>query len=174
MVNIFTTDEVAKATGCPQRNVALYWPLIVASLEWKGINSVNTQIAAAATVAVETGSFAPIQERHADPIKQPAVWALQERYWPSGYFGRGFIQLTHKRNYEKYGPIVGVDLVGHPELAMDPPVSARILAAFFEENRIDIAADVADWKRVRKLVNGGLIGYDKLIKVVNALKSGVA
>lgn len=47
-------------------------------------------------------------------------------YWRDGWFGRGGIQITHKDNYRKLSPVAGVDLVSHPEKALDPIVSAKI------------------------------------------------
>ena len=42
------------------------------------------------------------------------------------YRGRGLIGITFKGNYEKYGKILGVDLVGNPDLANDPLIAAKI------------------------------------------------
>lgn len=47
-------------------------------------------------------------------------------YWRAGWFGRGFIQLTHRANYERMGKRLGVDLVKNPGRAMDLDVSADI------------------------------------------------
>jgi predicted chitinase len=46
------------------------------------------------------------------------------------YRGRGFIQLTGKRNYEMYGKMIGKDLVNNPDLVNDPTIAARVAAAF--------------------------------------------
>jgi putative chitinase len=43
------------------------------------------------------------------------------------YCGRGYPQLTGKKNYLKAGTALGVDLVGHPELALEPGVAAKIM-----------------------------------------------
>ena len=51
------------------------------------------------------------------------------------YRGRGFNGLTFKDNYQKYGSIVGEDLVGDPEQANDPEVAAEIAIAFFTKNK---------------------------------------
>lgn len=165
----FTADEIAKATGCPQRNVAAVWPSIITALDEFGIDSDRVQAAAAGTVAVETGVFLPVRERHADPLKQPNIWALQARYWDTGYMGRGFIQLTWKSNYEKYGKLLGVDLVGNPDLAQHPMTASRVLAAFFKGNGVDTAANDANWVKVRKIVNGGTMGIEPFLKVIKSL-----
>ena len=165
-----TPDQVAAATGCPQRNVAAHWPNLTAALAEFGIDSLAVEVAAAATVAIETSAFLPIRERRADPKKQPKLWARQERYWPSGYFGRGFIQLTWRGNYLEAGEALGLDLVGMPELALDSTVAARVLALYFKAHGIPAAAETGDWKRVRRLVNGGLTDYDRFLCAVQALQ----
>lgn len=52
-----------------------------------------------ATVKGETSVYQPIQERRASPIRNPLLYARQGRYWKSGFYGRGFVQLTWERNY---------------------------------------------------------------------------
>lgn len=43
------------------------------------------------------------------------------------YYGRGYVQLTWLKNYETMGELLGVDLVNHPELALDPTVAGAIM-----------------------------------------------
>lgn len=43
------------------------------------------------------------------------------------YYGRGYVQLTWKANYQTMSGPTGVDLVNHPELALDPKVAADIM-----------------------------------------------
>lgn len=43
------------------------------------------------------------------------------------YFGRGDVQLTWYENYERMGKLLGYPLLTHPELALDPYISAGIL-----------------------------------------------
>lgn len=47
-------------------------------------------------------------------------------YWRDGWFGRGPVQVTHRRNYEKVGKAIGVDLVEKPDLALDHRIGAMI------------------------------------------------
>lgn len=160
---------VAAACQAPDANVAKHWPVIVAELERLGIGQTLVQVAAAATVAVETGRFAPIKELRASRDRQPALWAQQEKYYPSGYYGRGFIQVTHRANYAAYGEKLGVDLVGDPDKALDPVVAAQVLALYFRERGVDQAALRKDWPKARKLVNGGFNGLERFSAVVRAL-----
>ena len=47
------------------------------------------------------------------------------------YRGRGFIQLTGKDNYKLVGEMIGVDLVGNPDLMLNPNIAAAASAAYF-------------------------------------------
>jgi predicted chitinase len=49
------------------------------------------------------------------------------------YRGRGDFQLTGKGNYERYGKMIGVDLVNNPDLVNDPSVSAKISVAYMKD-----------------------------------------
>lgn len=152
--------DVAKATRAPTQNVMLHWPILVEALAGEGIGQPLVQVAAAATVAVETGVFAPIRERRASATRQPDLWKLQERYWPSGYYGRGFLQHTWEDEYRRLGAKFGVDLLAEPDRLLEPDLSAKALADFFRRKDVDGAALKQDWARTRKLVNGGYHGWE--------------
>ncbi|MBK8772710.1 MAG: hypothetical protein IPM06_20100 [Rhizobiales bacterium] len=49
---------------------------------------------------------------------------VKEPYWRDGMFGRGMLQITHRRNYQVVGRAIGFDLAGKPELLLDPAISA--------------------------------------------------
>lgn len=57
------------------------------------------------------------------PIRE--YGGLNKRYAP--YYGRGLVQLTWKQNYKKFSDLLGIDLVGNPDLALDPHVSVTVL-----------------------------------------------
>lgn len=105
-------------------------------------------------------NFRPIKERRAR-ASQTHVYNLQNRYWHTGYYGRGFVQLTWQRNYEKMSKFLGVDLVSNPDLALKPTFAAKILVygmmngSFTRRKLADyIAANSADFYQARKTVNG--------------------
>jgi hypothetical protein len=55
---------------------------------------------------------------------------LDSKGWP--YFGRGLIQLTGKDVYEKYGKLIGVDLVSNGDLALEPQNAYKIISVYME------------------------------------------
>lgn len=75
--------------------------------------------------------------------------------------GRGFVQLTGRRNYAKMSAVVGVDLIANPELALDPVYAAKIMF-FGMENGTFTGKKLADyfngtkedWVRARRIING--------------------
>lgn len=85
------------------------------------------------------------------------------RYWTpdaegKSWHGRGYVQLTHRANYERAGANLDVDLVSDPDRAMHPDVAARILVrgcleGWFTGKRL---ADYlpGDYVNARRVVNG--------------------
>lgn len=51
------------------------------------------------------------------------------------YRGRGLNQLTGRGNYEKYGNLIGKDLVGNPDLVNDPNVASEIAVVFLTKGK---------------------------------------
>lgn len=134
-----------------------------------GINTPLTLIGALATVRTEVGrDFKPIME-----IASGSAYEGRHdlgNYIPGDgplYKGRGFIQLTGRANYAAYGKALNLDLVCHPELALDVKNSALILAQYFKDHACNVACEAKDWTKVRKLVNGGTNGLDVFLSVVN-------
>ena len=76
------------------------------------------------------------------------------------YRGRGLKQLTGKFNYEKCGKDLGVDLVGNPDLLLEPLYAARSAGWFWKSNNLSAFADVGDIKGMTKKINGGYIGLE--------------
>jgi hypothetical protein len=42
------------------------------------------------------------------------------------FIGRGYIQLTGRANYKRYGDMVGQDLINNPKLLSDPAIAAEV------------------------------------------------
>jgi putative chitinase len=77
------------------------------------------------------------------------------------YYGRGYVQLTWIKNYEKMGALLKADLVGNPELAMDPKIAAQVMfegmirGSFTGKRLSDFFNDsITDFPNARKIING--------------------
>jgi putative chitinase len=154
MAMSLTPEKISSALRADLRSVGAIWPLVLVALDEFGIRSDLVEIAAAATIMTETRTFSPRREIHADPTRQPDLWKAQERYWPSGYYGRGLIQTTWAKNYKALGDALGLDLLANPDLLLDPKIAAKGLAFFFKTNGVHKLADVQDWLGVRTRING--------------------
>lgn len=81
------------------------------------------------------------------------------------WLGRGLVQLTFEANYLRLGNIIGVDLVGNPDLAMQMPIAIKILFEGMTKgasNRGDFTglslenffnSTTEDWVNARKIIN---------------------
>lgn len=70
------------------------------------------------------------------------------------YFGRGLIQLTGKSNYQKYGDLIGVDLVNDGDKALEPKNSYKIASEYLKAKTWKHLEN-GDLTKARKSVNGG-------------------
>ncbi|WP_193222203.1 SH3 domain-containing protein [Alkalilimnicola sp. S0819] len=77
------------------------------------------------------------------------------------YKGRGYVQLTHRSNYAKMSPIVGVDLVAYPKLALRPDIAYTVMShgmyhGMFTGRRLGdyIKRGTTDYYNARRVVNG--------------------
>lgn len=98
------------------------------------------------------------------PIKE-AYWLSESwrknnlRYFP--FYGRGFVQITWKANYEKFSKQLGEDFVKNPDLVMVPKYAFRILFdgfinGDFTGKKISdyINSKTKDYKGARRCING--------------------
>lgn len=88
-------------------------------------------------------------------------YGLPDPHTGQTYFGRGFVQLTWKANYEEMSKLVGADLVNIPSLALDLGISTRILfigmfRGIFTGKKLSdyFNATKEDWFNARKIING--------------------
>lgn len=74
------------------------------------------------------------------------------------YRGRGYIQITGKENYIKFGQAVGEDFVAQPELVGTPKYAALSAAWFWKTHGLNELAETRDVIAMTKRVNGGTVG----------------
>jgi peptidoglycan L-alanyl-D-glutamate endopeptidase CwlK len=135
---------------------------------------------ALSTIRAETAGFEPISEGksrfNTSPNGNPFDLYdnrkdLGNRGKPDGdsFKGRGFVQLTGRANYAKFGAQIGQDLVGNPALANDPKVASELLARFLQnsEDRIKNCLTNHDLAGARKVVNGGSHGLRDFASAYN-------
>lgn len=138
--------------------------LLVAECEKQGVTDLR-QIAYVLATCYHECRYKSIKEIRAQPGTE--VYKMQSRYWGAGFYGRGFSQLTWRKNYQKFSPIVGMDLVKNPDLVLKPKVGVMILVygmkhGTFVADGLNSMTDLAryfnaektDWFNARRIVNG--------------------
>ena len=110
-----------------------------------------------ATVYHETaGTWKPVREA----FWLSEAWRKRNlRYYP--YYGRGYVQITWKENYQKYEDLLGWPLVAEPDIALVPDVALEILLDGFKYGRFTgrkisryINDDKIDFRNARRCING--------------------
>lgn len=164
-------ETVASILNCPLADVQANLPAVLTALAEQKILDKPTLIAAIATIGVETGGFKPIKEYGSEAyFTHHYEWRGDLGNVQVGdgcrYCGRGFIQITGRANYRGYGLRLNIPLEDKPDLALDPVIGAKILALYFSDCGVFLAARDRNWKRVRALVNGGFNGLDEFMNFV--------
>ncbi|MFK0206481.1 hypothetical protein [Agrobacterium sp. NPDC090283] len=77
------------------------------------------------------------------------------------FHGRGFVQLTGRRNYSDWAKRLNLPLLTQPDLVLQPATAAHILlegmrlGTFTKYKLADFFSGAkADWKGARKIING--------------------
>lgn len=157
--------------GTPVENIEANLPYVLNALADAGLCDKQMVIMALATIRAETASFLPIGEFQSPLNTSPGGHPfdlydhraeLGNLGAPDGaaFRGRGFVQLTGRANYQKYGQAIGHELIGNPLLAHQPDIAAKLLAGFLKAHEPEIRAAVAakNLAQARRLVNGGVNG----------------
>ena len=144
-----------------------YLPHLNQAMREHAVDSALRTAAFVAQLAHESGEF-----RYMEELWGPT--AAQRRYEPASdlatrlgnrdpgdgrrYKGRGPIQITGRYNYQKYGALLGVDLVAGPELAATPAIAFATAGLFWISNGLNALADAQRFETITRRINGGVNG----------------
>jgi len=77
------------------------------------------------------------------------------------YKGRGFVQITGRRNYSDWSQRLGIDLINNPERTLEPEIAAKILVigsrdGTFTGHKLEdhISGLKRDFYNARRIING--------------------
>jgi peptidoglycan L-alanyl-D-glutamate endopeptidase CwlK len=166
----------------PLGNIKKNLPVVLSSLSANHLGDRPMVLMALATIRAEAEPFLPLNEGlsrfNTSPDGHPFDLYDNRRDLgntgkPDGerYRGRGFIQLTGRHNYKRYGPRLStpVDLESSPDLALDSKVAADLLCLFLRDKELAIKTALVDGdlRAARRLVNGGSHGLDRFADAYN-------
>lgn len=77
------------------------------------------------------------------------------------YKGRGYVQITGRRNYTDWSNRLGIDLVGNPARAAEPAIAAKVLVLGMRDGTFTgyklgefISGSVRNFRSARRIING--------------------
>lgn len=77
------------------------------------------------------------------------------------FYGRGYVQLTWEDNYIEMSQILGIDLAGNPDLALQPDIAYKIMSHGIIHGSFTgvglhryINGDHCDYRNARRIING--------------------
>lgn len=143
-----------------QRAGVFLGPLNQAMEEW-GIDKPARRAAFLAQIAHESGSLRYVREI-ADGKAYEGRKDLGNTEPGDGprYKGRGLIQITGRTNYRACSVALYGDerLLQKPELLEEPVAACRSAAWFWWAHGLNAFADVGDFGRITRVINGGTNG----------------
>lgn len=160
------------------RRAALLPPLQSAMNEF-AVNTPKREAAFLAQIAHESGEFkwmeelwgpTPAQQRYEPPNPKAKELGNIQPGDGKRYKGRGPIQITGRANYQKYGSLLGIDLVNNPEKAATPEVGFRVAGLYWQKNGLNELADGEMFQTITKRINGGLTGLEDRLKYYTRAK----
>ncbi|MCA9781113.1 MAG: hypothetical protein KC800_30545 [Candidatus Eremiobacteraeota bacterium] len=145
-----------------RRAAAQHFPYILAECRRQGVTN-KAQIAyILATATHESGAGAHMEE-FASGRAYEGRRSLGNNQPGDGvrFKGRGYVQLTGRRNYTDWSRRLGMDLVGNPRAVENPEVAAKILVGGMMQGTFTgrglgsyINGNCTDFVNARRTVNG--------------------
>lgn len=131
-------------------------PLRDAMVEF-GINTPLREAAFIAQIAHESGEFQYVRELASGSAYEGRA-DLGNTQPGDGvrYKGRGLIQITGRANYSACAAALDLPLVFHPELLELPVNACRSAGWFWALHKLNLLADLEDFPRITRAINGGL------------------
>jgi peptidoglycan L-alanyl-D-glutamate endopeptidase CwlK len=171
-VTVAAVSQMFPAT--PLANIKTNLPFVLDALVAQKLVDKPMVLVSLATIRAETESFQPVSEGRSrfntSPNGHPFDLYddrrdLGNKGQPDGFRfrGRGYVQLTGRFNYQKFGKQLGISLVKEPERAGEPATAAALLALFMRDKERQIKEAILgdDLRAARRLVNGGAHGLDR-------------
>ena len=171
----FDADHVQRLFPATKpANIKRYLPYLASALASCGLRDRTMLCAALGMIRAESEGFLPMTEMQSqfNTRAGQAPFSAYDMRRDLGnnqagdgarFRGRGFVQLTGRANYLRYGQSLGVDLIAHPDLANAPEVAASLLAQYLADRADALRAALLDGRfaLARKMVNGATLGLER-------------
>ncbi|MBV5305549.1 MAG: glycoside hydrolase family 19 protein [Desulfobulbaceae bacterium] len=166
-----TLEQLKTIMPSAGRRADLYLPHLNAAMDEFAINTPARQSAFLAQICHESGSLLYTSEiasgdaynyrEDLGNARPEAIWIARQNGTTPGQFwkGHGLIQITGFDNHKACGNALDLDLLSFPDLLTQPEYACRSAAWFWQSHGLNELADVGNFERITKRINGGLNGY---------------
>lgn len=167
-----TKDQLRKIMPrLSQKRTDLYFPYLDAAMQEFEINTVLRMAAFLAQIAHESAELRYWIELASGEAYEGRK-NLGNIHPGDGvrFKGRGPLQLTGRSNYRKFGDLLMVDLVLRPDLAATPEYGFRIAGLYWTLKKLNVLADLEDFREITRRINGGYNGLANRLKYYDRAK----
>ncbi len=177
-----TVDTLRKCMPLARdKDLLAYAGPLTAAMEIYDITTPKRQAAFLAQLAHESGSLRYKEEIASGEAYDTGSKAASLGNTPDKdgdgqrYKGRGPIQITGFSNYKRLSEELGYDFIKDPEALELPGAGSYAAGWFWQTHGLNELADVGNFRRITKRINGGYNGYEdrvehweRIKKVLNA------
>jgi putative chitinase len=169
---------VAAGSGATQLRAAQWLPYLQSACDHFAINTPRRVAAFLAQIGHESGGLVYVREIWGPTPSQ----SRYERRADLGntqpgdgkrFMGRGLIQITGRRNYQLASIGLDLDLIAHPE-QLEQQANAALSAGWWWSNHgLNGYADLGQFDRITKIINGGTNGAADRLALYGAAKKAL-
>ena len=152
-------EALAAIMGCALVRADTWAPHLTEAMVRFDINTVRRQTAFLAQVGHESGRLRYVRElASGEAYEGRADLGNTEPGDGVRFKGRGLIQITGRANYRACGDALGLNLLDTPALLEAPKYAALSAGWFWDVKRLNALADIGDFDRITRRINGGTNG----------------
>jgi len=156
-----TNDELVEIMPYAFERAAKFVDPLNATMAEFDITTPLRQAAFVAQIGHESGQFRYVKETASGDAYEGRA-DLGNNVPGDGvlFKGRGLIQITGRTNYADLCLALNIDCLDHPEILEQPENACRSAGWYWKTRGLNQLADVQDFERITRRINGGLNGQE--------------
>ncbi|SOE82099.1 Predicted chitinase [Caballeronia arationis] len=173
-----TSSIVSASTGATQLRATQWLPQLQAACDRFSVNSPLRLAAFLAQIGHESMGLSCTREIWGPTpgqIRYEGRADLGNTQAGDGkrFMGRGLIQITGRRNYQLASIGLDLDLIAHPKLLEQSANAAMSAAWWWSNHYLNGYADVGQFDRITRVINGGTNGAAQRLALYGAAKKAL-
>ena len=173
-----TPEVLAKALGIPVARAKIWADPLSAAMALHDISTPKRQAAFVAQIGHESGRLVYVRELWGPTEAQTRYEGRKDLGNTQAgdgfrYRGRGLIQVTGRANYADAADALNEPLIDFPEILERPDVAAMSAAWFWNSRYLNQMADIGEFQKITRKINGGLNGLDDRLKLWDSSKTAL-